>query len=130
MGRALSSKFRFVDRHVGERLRARRHGLSLTRAQLAAATGLTSDQVERYEDGAGRISASRLWALSSALAIPVSYFFEGLDQDGDVISLSLTEDIAPVSDEELASLLEGLSLACRARITDIAYEIAGGAPIH
>jgi transcriptional regulator with XRE-family HTH domain len=121
---------RFVNSRVGERLRARRQGLRMSCAEIAEATGLTCDQVQRYEDGTGRISASRLWVLASVLEIPMGYFFEGLDAEEDVVSLSLAKDFAPVDDDELAEILEALPSACRARIADIAGEIAGGETRH
>jgi transcriptional regulator with XRE-family HTH domain len=64
-----------VDVHVGGRVRERRilHGLSQER--LGAAVGVTFQQVQKYESGANRISASRLFEISHALDVPVSFFF-------------------------------------------------------
>jgi transcriptional regulator with XRE-family HTH domain len=63
---------------IGRRLRARRRLLGLTQAAVGEACGLTFQQVHKYESGLMVISASRLWSLSNALGVPVSYFFEGL----------------------------------------------------
>ena len=67
-----------VDTHVGKRVRHRRKLLGMTQQQLAKTVGIRFQQIQKYESGANRISASRLWDLSSALQVPVAYFFEGL----------------------------------------------------
>jgi transcriptional regulator with XRE-family HTH domain len=63
---------------IGRRLRARRRLLGLTQAAVGEACSLSFQQVHKYESGLMAISASRLWKLSNALGVPVSYFFEGL----------------------------------------------------
>ena len=68
-----------VDRHVGLRIRLRRRELGLSQERLADAIGLTFQQVQKYERAANRVSASKLWEMSRALSIPVSYFYGGLD---------------------------------------------------
>jgi transcriptional regulator with XRE-family HTH domain len=68
-----------VDLHVGKRLRQRRRLLGLTQQRLADEVNIRFQQIQKYESGANRISASRLWALSRALEVPVSFFFEGLN---------------------------------------------------
>lgn len=67
-----------VDTHVGKRIRVRRRVLGLRQVDLADALGLTSQQIEKYESGANRVSASKLYAIAVKLNTPVSYFFEGL----------------------------------------------------
>ena len=67
-----------IDVHLGRRLRRRRRLLGLTQQQLACACGVRFQQIQKYECGANRISAARLWQLSEALAVPVGYFFDGL----------------------------------------------------
>lgn len=69
-----------VDVHVGKRVRHRRWLAGMTQQQLAESVGIKFQQIQKYETGANRISASRLWDIAHALAVPVSYFFEGLDQ--------------------------------------------------
>jgi len=66
-----------VDLHVGQRLRQRRSLLGMTQQKLAYAVGIKFQQIQKYESGANRISASRLFALANALDVQVSYFFEG-----------------------------------------------------
>lgn len=72
-----------VDVHVGRRVRARRALLGMSQAGLAQAFGLTFQQIQKYERGANRISAGRLWLLAQVLDVPVSYFFEGLEPSGN-----------------------------------------------
>jgi transcriptional regulator with XRE-family HTH domain len=66
-----------IDKHVGSRVRMRRLMLDLTQMQLAKGLGLTYQQVQKYEKGANRISASRLQGLAHILQVPVPFFFEG-----------------------------------------------------
>lgn len=70
-----------IDAHVGKRLRQRRRLLGLTQQQLAGEVNIRFQQIQKYESGANRISASRLWSLAKALDVPVSYFFDGLNGD-------------------------------------------------
>ena len=70
-----------IDLHLGKRLRRRRRLLGLTQQQLASAVGVRFQQIQKYECGANRISAARLWELSEALEVPINYFYEGLDAD-------------------------------------------------
>lgn len=65
-----------VDLHVGGRLRLRRTLLGISQEKLGAALGLTFQQIQKYERGANRVSASKLHALSRALDVPVQWFFE------------------------------------------------------
>jgi len=67
-----------IDVHLGKRLRRRRRLLSLTQQQLASAVGVRFQQIQKYECGANKISAARLWSLARALDVPVAYFYEGL----------------------------------------------------
>jgi transcriptional regulator with XRE-family HTH domain len=66
-----------VDRHVGSRVRMRRMMLDLSQEKLGDALGLTFQQVQKYENGTNRISASRLQHISQILRVPVPFFFEG-----------------------------------------------------
>ena len=67
-----------IDIHLGRRLRRRRRLLGLTQEQIAGACGVRFQQIQKYECGANRMSAARLWRLSQALEVPVDYFFDGL----------------------------------------------------
>ncbi len=68
-----------VDLHIGQRLRNRRWFQGMTQHQVAEAIGIRFQQVQKYESGANRISASRLWEIARSLDVPVSFFFDGLD---------------------------------------------------
>ncbi len=70
-----------VDAHVGNRLRVRRTLLGLSQEKVGEAMGLTFQQVQKYERGANRIGASRLWDMSRVLDCPVSYFFDEMDDN-------------------------------------------------
>jgi transcriptional regulator with XRE-family HTH domain len=69
-----------IDVHLGKRLRRRRRLLGLTQQQLAGSVGVRFQQIQKYECGANRISAARLWSLSEALEVPVGYFYDGLSE--------------------------------------------------
>jgi transcriptional regulator with XRE-family HTH domain len=69
-----------VDVHVGKRVRHRRWLIGMTQQQLAQQVGIKFQQIQKYEAGANRISASRLWDIADALDVPVSFFFEGLEE--------------------------------------------------
>ncbi|MCA0873222.1 helix-turn-helix domain-containing protein [Seohaeicola saemankumensis] len=69
-----------VDVHVGKRVRHRRWLIGMTQQQLAEQVGIKFQQIQKYETGANRVSASRLWDIADALDVPVSFFFEGLDE--------------------------------------------------
>lgn len=71
-----------VDAHVGRRLRQRRIALGISQEQLGGELGLTFQQVQKYEKGQNRISAGRLYKMSSILSVSVEYFFEGLANSG------------------------------------------------
>ncbi len=72
-----------VDVHVGGRVRLRRVFLGYSQEKLANALGLTFQQIQKYERGANRISASKLYELSRILSVPVTYFFEGVESGGE-----------------------------------------------
>lgn len=69
-----------VDIHVGSRVRLRRAILGFSQERLAEALGLTFQQVQKYERGVNRVSASRLFHLGQILDVPVNYFFEGFNE--------------------------------------------------
>jgi transcriptional regulator with XRE-family HTH domain len=69
-----------VDVHVGQRVRLRRTLLGMSQEKLGEAIGLTFQQVQKYERGANRIGSSRLYDLSRVLDVPISYFFDDMDQ--------------------------------------------------
>jgi transcriptional regulator with XRE-family HTH domain len=70
-----------IDVHVGKRIRMRRLLLGMNQETLANALGLTFQQVQKYEGGANRVSASRLSAMADILDVPISFFFSDLQSD-------------------------------------------------
>ena len=75
-----------IDVHVGARIRMRRLLLGMNQETLANALGLTFQQVQKYEGGANRVSASRLSAMAEILGVPISYFFGDLQPDDAEVS--------------------------------------------
>lgn len=70
-----------IDVHVGGRVRLRRTLLGLTQGELGARLGLTFQQVQKYEGGANRISASRIFDMARVLQVPVSFFFDDMSDE-------------------------------------------------
>ncbi|MEL6691089.1 MAG: helix-turn-helix transcriptional regulator [Pseudomonadota bacterium] len=68
-----------VDVHVGKRIRHRRWMVGMTQQQLAEKVGIKFQQIQKYETGMNRVSASRLWDIAETLTVPVSFFFVGLE---------------------------------------------------
>lgn len=94
-----------VDVHVGKRIRHRRWMVGMTQQQLAEKVGIKFQQIQKYETGMNRVSASRLWDISEALEVPVRFFFEGLDESQEAAA-----DNSPVvgdilSDKEALELV-------------------------
>jgi transcriptional regulator with XRE-family HTH domain len=80
-----------IDAHVGSRLRLRRLLLGISQEKLGAALGLTFQQIQKYERGANRVGASRLFDLSRTLDVPVSYFFADMpDETAAVMPIRLS----------------------------------------
>jgi transcriptional regulator with XRE-family HTH domain len=71
-----------LDDHVGERIRERRIMLGLTQQQLAEMIGVTYQQAHKYERGINRISAGRLFEIARALSAPITYFYDGIGEQG------------------------------------------------
>jgi len=69
-----------IDIHVGNRVRMRRMLIGMSQEKLGGQLGLTFQQIQKYEKGANRISASRLYQMSQILGVPVQFFFEDLPQ--------------------------------------------------
>jgi transcriptional regulator with XRE-family HTH domain len=82
-----------VDVHVGKRIRHRRWMVGMTQQQLADKVGIKFQQIQKYETGMNRVSASRLWDISEAMSVTISFFFEGIgveeptdDVTGDILA--------------------------------------------
>jgi len=68
-----------VDVYVGKRVRQRRWMVGFSQQQLGEAVGIKFQQIQKYETGMNRISASRLWDIAETLGVPVTFFFEGYE---------------------------------------------------
>jgi transcriptional regulator with XRE-family HTH domain len=99
----------YIDVHVGSRIRMRRQLINMSQERLGELLGITFQQVQKYEKGANRISASRMFFTAKTMGVPVQFFFEGLPGgEGDAV---LREGIA--TDEYTSALMttEGVQLA-------------------
>lgn len=104
-----------VDVHVGSRVRLRRTLLGLSQEKLGDALGLTFQQVQKYERGANRIGASRLFDLSRVLDVPVSFFFDDMTPEATerkpVVEIDIDEmsqngfDVDPMARRETLELV-------------------------
>ena len=81
MARKWNQEYAYVDEHVGDRIRVRRTLMGMGQVKLGEALGLSFQQVQKYEMGANRVSASRLFQLSKILNVPAPYFFENVPAD-------------------------------------------------
>jgi transcriptional regulator with XRE-family HTH domain len=100
-----------IDAYIGARVRLRRLMLGMSQESLGGQLSLTFQQIQKYEKGVNRISASRLYALARALSVPVNYFFEGLsnpDLPSDYDSLQEANTASPYLD--FVSSGEGVQL--------------------
>jgi transcriptional regulator with XRE-family HTH domain len=93
-----------VDAHVGKRIRHRRWLVGMTQQQLAEAVGIKFQQIQKYETGMNRVSASRLWDIAKVLDVPIAFFFEGLTQ-GDAAAEAASAEADILSDKEALNLL-------------------------
>ena len=97
-----------VDLYVGGRIRMRRRSLGVSQEKLADELGLTFQQVQKYERGANRVSASKLYEIARSLQTPVAFFFEGLN---DPTTASAYDAAPDAFVHEFLMTNEGLELA-------------------
>ena len=93
-----------VDMHVGKRVRLRRTLLGLSQEQLGTELNITFQQVQKYERGANRISASRLWDIGQILDVPINYFFDDMTENTMRRSprrVSRGSELLDLSDEQI-----------------------------
>ena len=119
-----STRANAADRHVGARIRERRVMLGLSQQQLAQMIGVTYQQAHKYERGLNRISAGRLYEISQVLAVPISWFFEGLKAEtgrAGVTSrqrmcLELARNFAAIDNERHQEALSQMARALAAQV--------------
>lgn len=114
------SRSRRIDQHVGERIRLRRTELGLTQEQLAEALDVSYQQIQKYETGANRISAGRIFEIARKLGVDISYFFDGLGLEEDAAwvplehggrqraAIELVRKFAQIKDPEVRAAIAGL----------------------
>ena len=94
-----------VDQFVGQRIRHRRWMVGMTQQDLAEKVGIKFQQIQKYETGANRVSASRLWDIAQAMEVDVSFFFVGYDGANELeTAQSPSRDI--LSDKEALELVK------------------------
>jgi transcriptional regulator with XRE-family HTH domain len=123
-----------TDRHVGSRVCMRRKMLSMSQTDLANAVGVTFQQIQKYERGTNRISASRLLQISHVLQVPISFFFE--DPQGPSEERGAKQAHSPDYVSDFLTTTDGLALTkafmlikdptLRRNIVRLAEAIAGG----
>ena len=119
-----------VDEHVGKRIRHRRWLVGITQQQLAAKVGIKFQQIQKYETGANRVSASRLWDISETLDVPISFFFKGIEKSKEP---SETGGVVPadlMGDKESLDLVRSyysIPENQRRRLFDLARVLSDGA---
>lgn len=122
-----------IDLHVGNRVRQRRRLLGMTQQRLADAVHIRFQQIQKYESGANRVSASRLWILSKALDVPISYFFDGCEDgaavngiNGDVSSKTPVDAFQNKDTIALVRAFYTMNDEPRRRLLDLAKAMSGG----
>ncbi len=101
-----------VDVHVGKKIKQVRRMRRLSQTDVANQLNLSFQQIQKYEIGSNRVSASRLYELAKVLSVPISYFFDGLDsvdsENDDVVGKKVLNAISNVQDEQIMSRIVAL----------------------
>jgi transcriptional regulator with XRE-family HTH domain len=113
-----------VDAHVGKRIRHRRWMVGMTQQQLADRVGIKFQQIQKYETGMNRVSASRLWDIAEALGVAVSFFFDGL---GEAQAAGASDMMADKEALELVRSYYAIPEAQRRRLFDLARVLSDAA---
>jgi len=116
-----------VDAHVGKRIRHRRWMVGMTQQQLADRVGIKFQQIQKYETGMNRVSASRLWDVADALGVSISFFFEGLADGGAAASQMQGDMMADKEALELVRSYYAIPEAQRRRLFDLARVLSEAA---
>jgi transcriptional regulator with XRE-family HTH domain len=122
-----------IDRHVGAQIRAHRLARGCSQERLAEAVGLTFQQIQKYERGANRVSASMLWRIARVLDSPIEAFFEGLPAGpeaprGDAVSREARAFVRTPEGAELAAAFPHLEPPLRRRVLELVDSLADPAP--
>ena len=115
-----------VDAHVGKRIRHRRWMIGVTQQQLAEKVGIKFQQIQKYETGMNRVSASRLWDIADSLGVTIAFFFEGL-AEGAQAAHAGTDIMADKEALELVRSYYAIPEAQRRRLFDLARVLSEAA---
>jgi len=116
-----------VDAHVGKRIRHRRWMAGMTQQQLADRVGIKFQQIQKYETGMNRVSASRLWDIAEVLSVPINFFFEGLDDSRQAARAIEGDMMADKEALELVRSYYAIPEAQRKRLFDLARVLSDSA---
>jgi transcriptional regulator with XRE-family HTH domain len=116
-----------VDAHVGKRIRHRRWMVGMTQQQLADKVGIKFQQIQKYETGMNRVSASRLWDVADALGVAIAFFFEGLDEAREQVKANAGDFMADKEALELVRSYYAIPEAQRRRLFDLARVLSDAA---
>jgi len=116
-----------VDAHVGKRIRHRRWMVGMTQQQLADRVGIKFQQIQKYETGMNRVSASRLWDIAEVLGVAISFFFEGIDDKREVSRGVEGDMLADKEALELVRSYYAIPEAQRRRLFDLARVLSEAA---
>lgn len=95
-----------IDKYVGKQVRRRRVEMGLSQSELGDALGLSFQQVQKYENGANRVSAGRLFEIARRFGVSFDYFFEGL---GSAARVQRDADIFEGGDRQIITLVRSFS---------------------
>lgn len=119
-----------VDVHVGKRIRHRRWMVGMTQQQLADSVGIKFQQIQKYETGMNRVSASRLWDIARTLAVPIGFFFEGLGEQAgeqDTTEVAGADFLGNKEAMELVRAYYAIPEAQRKRLFELARVLSDAA---
>ena len=125
-----------IDIHVGSRVRLRRNMLGMSQEKLGESLGITFQQIQKYEKGTNRVGASRLQAIATILAVPVSFFFDDAPGQDHAKLRGMAEDSSTSYVVDFLNSAEGLQLnrafvkigdaKIRRKIIDLVKTLADG----
>lgn len=116
-----------VDAHVGKRIRHRRWMVGMTQQQLAERVGIKFQQIQKYETGMNRVSASRLWDVADALGVSIAFFFEGLDDAREATARAEGDILADKEALDLVRTYYAIPEEQRRRLFDLARVLSDAA---
>ncbi len=119
----------YFDKHVGRKIKLKRSSLGITQGELGDMLGVTFQQIQKYEKGDNRIGAGKLYEISTILNVPVSYFFDGLENNK--LNLKDNEEgssydttLSNIPEKEVSTLLKFFIKIKDKKIRDSVTELA------